>query len=89
MIKCSDVDQCSNVETDDAGPQVGFVEAKPDQMFRTSWNTGRAGQPDSASWSIRFFKMVAFSCSFELIMSILVMLLILLLIRSAQTLVKW
>ena len=34
------------LETDDAGPQVGVVVAKPDQMFRTSSNTGRAGRPD-------------------------------------------
>ena len=87
------------LETDDAGPQVGFSEGSDqilikfsegsDQMFRTSWNTGRAGRPGSASWSIRFFKMLAFSHSFEMIMSILVMLLILLPIRSAQMLVKW
>ena len=26
---------------------------------RTSWSTGRAGQPDSASWLIRFFMIVS------------------------------
>ena len=50
------------LETDDAGPQVGFAEeAEPYQMFRTSWNTGRAGLPDSAFWLTRFFTLLTMS----------------------------